>query len=984
MLYTLGIDVGSTTVKVALFDEAGSLCFKDYRRHNAKARESLRDIFMDISEAFGDIKVRAAMTGSAGLGISTRAGIPFVQEVVASTAAIDRLLPGTDAVIELGGEDAKILFFGRVTEQRMNGTCAGGTGAFIDQMATLMDITVPELNELAKNSEKIYPVASRCGVFAKSDIQPLLNQGARKEDIAASVLQAVVGQTIAGLAQGRKIQGNVAFLGGPLAFLSELRRLFTQTLGLTAEQSRFPENAQYFVAIGCAFEAENLEISSLSTLISELDAVHDELSEARRIPALFKSENEYRAFQERHARADVHKADIDTYSGDAYLGIDAGSTTTKLVLLSADCRMLYSYYAHNKGNPVQVLRDELLGIRRMCGDRINIRGCAVTGYGEELMVSAFGADIGVVETVAHYRAARFFNPDVDYIIDIGGQDMKCFRVRGGAIDSIMLNEACSSGCGSFIETFAKAIGHSTEDFAKLGLYAEHPADLGSRCTVFMNSSVKQAQKEGATVMDIAAGLSVSIVKNALYKVIRVVDPSELGKNIVVQGGTFINDAILRAFELELGTNVTRPNIAGLMGAFGCALLALDSHKERSGLLSLDELAAFEHSATPATCGLCGNRCTLTVNRFSGGRKFITGNKCERGAGGARRDDLPNMYEYKYKKLLALKGLENPRRGVIGLPMALNFFDTLPFWNAFFSELGIRAEPSSPSSRELYHLGQDTIPSDTACYPAKLVHGHIMDLISRGIDKIFYPISPYNLVEDEKADNFYNCPVVAYYPELIAANVPEVKDITYIAPYVVLYKKSLAKNLFSALGPVYPDLTLSEVRRAAEKAKKADRAFRDDLMREGKRALAYAREHNIRSIVLAGRPYHIDPEVNHAIDRLICSLGLAVLTEEAVAPLAKAEGMKILNQWSYHTRMYNAAAYVAENDDLELCQLVSFGCGIDAITGDEIRDMLESKGRLYTQIKIDEITNLGAAKIRLRSLIAAMDMRSGRENRDGGA
>lgn len=982
MRFLLGVDVGSTTVKAVLCGLDLKPLFKRYERHNAKAKEILLDILKDIKEKFGDITTSVAIAGSAGLGLAQRAGIPFVQEVIATTTAIDRLLPDTDAAIELGGEDAKIIFFGRVKEQRMNGTCAGGTGAFIDQMATLMDVTVDELNNLSKGHKKIYPIASRCGVFAKSDIQPLLNQGASKEDISASVLQAVVNQTIAGLAQGRKIAGNVAFLGGPLAFISELRKRFVETLHLTQEQAMFPEDAQYFVAIGSAAESESFDEVQLSNVIGQIEQA-DEGVFGQNLPPLFKDEAEYEEFHARHSKASVPAVDPAEYSGKAYLGIDAGSTTTKLVLLTDDCRMLYSYYAPNKGNPVDVLREELINVRKLCGERIVIAGSAVTGYGEELMVSAFGADFGLVETMAHYYAASHFDPLVDYIVDIGGQDMKCFHVRNRAIDSIMLNEACSSGCGSFIETFAKAIGYGVEEFAKLGLFSKRPADLGSRCTVFMNSSVKQAQKEGADVSDISAGLSLSVVKNALYKVIRVVDPKDLGEHIVVQGGTFINDAILRAFEMELGAEVVRPEIAGLMGAFGCALYAMKEGTGRSTLISAEELQSFEHTSTAATCGLCENRCTLTVNRFSGGRRFITGNKCERGAGIARTDSaLPNLYDYKYKKLTEFEPLENQPRGVIGIPMVLNYFDTLPFWNEFFAQLGIGVVLSARSSHELYQTGQDTIPSDTVCYPAKLVHGHIDDLVKRGIKKIFYPVAPYNHREDKDADNYFNCPVVAYYPELIKANMPQVEKVDYIYPYLVISKRSFVKKAFEALHPYYPDLTEKEIRTANRAGKAAYEEFHNDIKRQGEKALEYAALNGKRVIILAGRPYHVDPEVNHGLDRLVTSLDMVVVSEDSVAHLGDAPHLKILNQWTYHTRMYNAADLASKNPHIEFVQLVSFGCGTDAITGDELRELLESRGKLYTQIKIDEISSLGAAKIRLRSLRAAMNSASRRIPADG--
>ena len=971
---SLGIDVGSTTVKAVLIDESGEILYKRYERHNARVRELIALILQDVIKSVGPVEVHAAVTGSAGLGAAERAKLPFVQEVVASSTAVEQFLPGTDAVVELGGEDAKIIFFGQVTEQRMNGTCAGGTGAFIDQMATLMDITADELNELASRAEKLYPIASRCGVFAKTDVQPLLNQGARREDVAASILQAVVNQTIAGLAQGRKIEGNVAFLGGPLAFLPELGKLFVKTLKLTDEQARFPKDGQYFVALGCAVEARRFEPLRLDDVAARLDKA-EEIAPSGRLAPLFASKEEYDEFTERHAQAAVATADPATYEGDAWLGIDAGSTTTKLVLITDDARILYSYYAPNRGDPVEVLREQLLEVRRLLGSKIKLRGSAVTGYGEELMCAAYGVDDGIVETVAHYTAAKFFEPQVDYIIDIGGQDMKCFRVHAGAIDSIMLNEACSSGCGSFIETFAKAIGHTTPEFAKLGLFGEHPADLGSRCTVFMNSSVKQAQKEGATVADISAGLSISVVKNALYKVIRVADPAEIGEHVVVQGGTFLNDAILRAFERELGREVTRPAIAGLMGAFGCALHAREVGRAESGLISLDELEHFEHTSSAARCGLCGNNCTLTVNKFTGGRRFITGNRCERGAGGKKSaEEIPNVYAYKLERLQNIKPIDNPTRGEIGIPFVLNFFDTLPFWSEFFAKIGVKVVLSGTSDRNIYSLGQDTIPSDTVCYPAKLVHGHIQALVDKGCRRIFYPCAPYNNVEYDKADNYYNCPVVAYYPELIAANMPVTKTIEYINPYLVYTRRGFEKKAFEAFKPYYPDLTLGEVKAAVKAARHADEQFRSDIRVQGERAIAWARARGKRIIVLSGRPYHIDPEINHGIDRLITSLGLAVVTEEAVAAQGNAAPLHVLNQWSYHARLYNAAEYVSRTSDMEFVQLVSFGCGIDAITGDELRGILESKGKFYTQVKIDEITNLGAAKIRLRSLVAAMEAR----------
>lgn len=967
-----GIDIGSTTVKVVVMDSAHTILFKSYERHMSKAREKTAEILESIKSKFGGREISVAVTGSAGLGAAKTCGLDFVQEVFATAGAVEKFLPGTDVVIELGGEDAKIIFFNGGLEERMNGSCAGGTGAFIDQMATLLGVTPDELDELALKHKKIYSIASRCGVFAKSDIQPLLNQGATKEDIAASIFQAVVEQTIAGLAQGRKIEGKVAFLGGPLSFMQGLRDRFTETLHLSGENAVFPENARYFVAIGAALYAEQLKPVAFDDVLYKFEHSRAETDFSNALPPLFPGKEEYDAFVERHAQSRAEYADIAAFSGDAYLGIDAGSTTTKLALITGDGKILYSYYTSNKGNPVDVVRKCLDEIYDQCGGRVTIKGSAVTGYGEDLIRNAFQVDSGVVETVAHFYAARHFKPDVDFILDIGGQDIKCFKIRNGAVDSIMLNEACSSGCGSFIETFAIALGYSVKDFARLGLFAAHPVNLGSRCTVFMNSSVKQAQKDGAGIDDISAGLSMSVVKNAIYKVIRASSPQELGKNIVVQGGTFYNDAVLRSFEIELGRDVTRPVISGLMGAYGAALYAQKKSKDVSSLISKEDLAAFTHNARAVNCGLCTNHCPLTINDFGGGRRFISGNRCERPLGRKKAEELPNLFKYKYEKLMTYKPVKGSR-GRIGIPLALNMYELLPFWHAFFTSLGFEVVTSPESSRALYRQGQYSIPSDTVCYPAKMVHGHIEALLDMGVENIFFPCMPYNF-DEKMSDNHYNCPVVAYYPELVAANIERLKTVRFMNPYFGLFRpRGFVKKAEEYFGREF-GIPAGEIRQAAKAAYREYNASRADVRAAGERALQFAKEHGKNVIVLAGRPYHIDPEINHGIDRLISSFGLVIVTEDSVAHLAPKGRVKVLNQWTYQARLYAAARFVANTENAEFIQLVSFGCGIDAITGDETRAIVEKAGGLYTQIKIDEINNLGAIKIRIRSLIAAMESR----------
>ena len=974
MSLRIGIDIGSTTVKVVVLDEQNKLLFRSYERHYSKTRERACETLKSISGQLSGQRVKLVITGSAGLGVAKAAGLDFVQEVYATAAAVNTYIPDTDAVIELGGEDAKIIFFGGALEERMNGSCAGGTGAFIDQMATLMNVSVNELDSLSLKHEKIYPIASRCGVFAKSDIQPILNQGGRKEDVAASIFQAVVDQTVAGLTQGRELKGKIVFLGGPLHFLMGLRQRFVETLKLDGEHAVFPEDGDCFAAMGAALCATDYEPVPFEDALKRLEESRETNTSADTMPPLFDTQEEYDAFLVRHNASRPPEADIHTYAGPAWLGMDAGSTTTKLALITADGGLLYTYYHSNLGNPVAVVLEQLKEIYKLCGDRITIKGAAVTGYGEDLVKNAFGCDLGLVETVAHYKAAAHFNPDVDFIIDIGGQDMKCFKIRNGAVDSIMLNEACSSGCGSFIETFAKALGSNIADFSKMGLFAKKPVNLGSRCTVFMNSSVKQAQKDGASVEDISAGLSISIVKNAIYKVIRAASADDLGQHIVVQGGTFLNDAVLRSFERELGREVTRPTIAGIMGAFGAALAARNLHLERSALLSSQDLEKFTHTAKPATCGLCTNHCSLTVNTFDGGRRFISGNRCSRPLG-EEPHHLPDLMRYKYQKLRALhgKGEGDGSRGRIGIPFGLNMYENLPFWFTFFTKLNFEVVLSPESSRKLYLKGQRTIPSDTVCYPAKLLHGHVEALVEAGVDAVWYPCMSYN--NDEGiGDNHYNCPVVAYYPELIAANVPSLKQTRFLDPYVGLWRhKDFGKRIAQLMHQEF-GIPKKESAAAARAAYEAYEAYVHDVRATGKEYIDYARSHGLNIIVVCGRPYHIDPEINHGINDLITSFGFVLVTEDALSYLEGYAPRKVLNQWTFQSRMYNAARYVCTQPDMQVVQLVSFGCGTDAITTDEMRSILEDGDKLYTQLKIDDISNLGAVKIRIRSLMAAIDAR----------
>ena len=974
MSLRVGIDIGSTTVKVVVLDEQNQVLFRSYERHYSKTRERACETLHSIEDMLRGKEVKLVITGSAGLGVAKAAGLDFVQEVYATAAAVNTYIPDTDAVIELGGEDAKIIFFGGALEERMNGSCAGGTGAFIDQMATLMNVTVNELDELSLKHEKIYPIASRCGVFAKSDIQPILNQGGRKEDVAASIFQAVVDQTVAGLTQGRELKGKIVFLGGPLTFLKGLRERFVETLQLDEEHAIFPKDGDCFAAIGAALCSEEYAARPFEELLKLLEESRDATTVVDTMPPLFQSQEEYDAFVARHNASTPPQLDIHTYTGDAYLGIDAGSTTTKMALIAPDGGLLYTYYHSNQGNPVSVVLPQLKEIYKLCGDRITIKGSAVTGYGEDLIKNAFNCDLGLVETVAHYRAAAHFNPDVDFIIDIGGQDMKCFKIRNGAVDSIMLNEACSSGCGSFIETFAKALGYSIADFAKMGLFAQRPVNLGSRCTVFMNSSVKQAQKDGASVEEISAGLSISIVKNAVYKVIRAASADDLGKHIVVQGGTFYNDAVLRAFEQELKRDVTRPTISGIMGAFGAALAARNLHLEKSTLLGPEALENFTHTAKPVTCNLCTNHCSLTVNTFDGGRRFISGNRCSRPLG-KEKVELPDLYNYKYRKLRSMegKGFGNGSRGRIGIPFGLNMYENLPFWFEFFTRLNFEVVLSPESSRKLYIKGQRTIPSDTVCYPAKLLHGHVQALVEAGVDAIFYPCMSYNF-DEKTSDNNYNCPVVAYYPELLAANVPDLKKTRFLYPYAGLHRQKDYERIGSQWFSDTFGIPRREVVHAIRAAYQAYDLYKQEIRAVGQSYIDKARAEGRPIIVMAGRPYHIDPEINHGINDLVTSFGFVLVSEDAVAYHEDYAPRKVLNQWTFQSRMYNAARYVCTQPDMQLIQLVSFGCGTDAITGDEVRSILEEGGKLYTQLKIDDISNLGAVRIRVRSLMAAMEER----------
>ncbi len=979
----MGLDVGSTTVKLVITDDNGTILYKKYQRHYAETKRYTAELLNNAFEQVGNRPLTVMVSGSAGLALSSWLGIEHIQEVIACNKTIDKLIPQTDVAIELGGEDAKITFFKGGLDQRMNGICAGGTGAFIDQMATLLGTDTIGLNEMAQHHSTIYPVAARCGVFAKTDIQVLLNEGARKEDIAASVFQAVVNQTISGLACGKSIRGNVAFLGGPLYFLPELRQRFKDTLKLNDSQALFPEQGQFFVAMGAAMASSSAEVTYLPTLIKRLEHHDTSEHEVSYLQPLFQDDRELDEFQQRHNAHNLKQKDLASFAGPCFLGIDAGSTTTKAALIDENGALLYSYYGNNTGSPLNSAVNILKDLYDRMPATAKIAWTAVTGYGEGLLKAALHVDVGEVETIAHYTAARFFNPGVDLILDIGGQDMKCLKIKDGVINSIMLNEACSSGCGSFIEGFAHSLNIPVQDFAGLALQASHPVDLGSRCTVFMNSMVKQAQKEGATLGDISAGLSYSVIKNALFKVIKMRDPSELGEKIVVQGGTFQNDAILKSFEIITGKEVIRPNIAPLMGAFGAALIARDrsQNEQPSTILTRERLDEFSFKTKFTRCGGCGNNCLLTINSFQDGGRFISGNRCEKAMGkDSKKPALPNLYDYKYKRLLDYEPLpeEEAKRGVIGIPMVLNMYENYPFWFTFFTNLGFRVVTSPRSSHDLYELGSETIPSDTACFPAKLVHGHIAALINQGLKLIFYPSIPHERMEQTGANNDFNCPMVISYPEVIKNNMDIIRhnQVNLINPFLPYdNKKQLIIRLYQELG--FLGVSKKEITRAVSRAWQEDARFKADIRQKGEEVVDYLKENGKKGIVLAGRPYHLDPEINHGLPEIINSLGMAVLTEDSVAHLGTVERpIRVVDQWMYHSRLYAAASFVTTQPQLELVQLNSFGCGLDAITTDEVQEILSSRGKIYTVLKIDEGANLGAAKIRLRSLVAAI----GRENK----
>ena len=978
----LGIDIGSTTVKVSIIEDGGKLLFADYKRHFANIQETLADLLREGEEKLGALTVEPVITGSGGLTLSKHLGIPFVQEVVAVATSLKDYAPQTDVAIELGGEDAKIIYFTGGIDQRMNGICAGGTGSFIDQMASLLQTDASGLNEYAKNYKAIYPIAARCGVFAKTDIQPLINEGATKEDLSASIFQAVVNQTISGLACGKPIRGNVAFLGGPLHFLPELRAAFIRTLNLGPDQIIAPDHSHLFAAIGAAMNSDPKTTASLHDLIERLSHGIKMDFEVKRMEPLFTDEADYEDFKTRHASHDVKKADLATYEGNCYLGIDAGSTTTKVALVGEDGSLLYRFYSNNNGSPLATAIRAMQEIHDQLPEKAQIAYSCSTGYGEALLKSALMLDEGEVETISHYYAAAAFEPDVDCILDIGGQDMKCIKIKDGTVDSVQLNEACSSGCGSFIETFAKSLNYSVQDFAKEALFAKNPTDLGTRCTVFMNSNVKQAQKEGASVADISAGLAYSVIKNALFKVIKITNASDLGKHVVVQGGTFYNDAVLRSFEKISGCEAVRPDIAGIMGAYGAALIARERYdaSKTTTMLPIDKILSLTYKTTMARCQGCTNHCVLTINRFDGGRQFVTGNRCERGLGGNKqKKDIPNLFDYKYHRMFDYEPLtaDLAPRGTVGIPRVLNMYENYPFWAVFFKELGYRTVLSPKSTRQIYELGIESIPSESECYPAKLAHGHIEWLIRQGLTYIFYPCVPYERNETPEAGNHYNCPMVTSYAENIKNNVESLTDhkVHFRNPFMAFTNEEiLTKRLVEEFtkDQAIPE---KEIRAAAHKAWQELIASRQDMEKKGEEVIAWLKETGHHGIVLAGRPYHVDPEINHGIPELITSYGFAVLTEDSVSHLGRVDRPLIVtDQWMYHSRLYEAASYVKTQPNLDLIQLNSFGCGLDAVTTDQVNDILTRSGKIYTLLKIDEVNNLGAARIRVRSLIAAIRVR----------
>ncbi len=983
----VGLDVGSTTVKIVVMDSDLNTIYKNYQRHFSDTKNTLCQVLENLIKTFPENSYTIALTGSGAMSASKFLGVEFIQEVVSCKRAVEKYIPQTDVVIELGGEDAKIIYFDQSIEQRMNGTCAGGTGAFLDQMASLLHTDTAGLNELAKNYTTIYPIASRCGVFAKTDVQPLINEGAAKEDIAVSILQAVVNQTISGLACGRPIRGNVAFLGGPLNYLSELRKRFVETLGLTKEQTIVPEEAHLLVAKGAALDSLNtapITPDELEKKIENLRVSKDNTSHP--LEPLFKNKEEYKEFKERHDKAKVTKKDLASYKGDCFLGIDAGSTTTKIVLIDRDGNLLYSLYGSNEGNPLKSVMNMLKKLYAELPEGVILRYSGVTGYGESLIQTALNVDLNEIETIAHFTAAKEFEPDVTAIIDIGGQDMKYIKMKNGAIDNIMLNEACSSGCGSFIETFAKSLNLDISEFVKEAIEAKRPVDLGSRCTVFMNSKIKQAQKEGYTVGDISSGLSYSVIKNAIQKVMKVRDVSTLGDHIVVQGGTFYNDAVLRAFEKIVGKNVVRPDIAGLMGAYGMALLSKQQYESnfdmeyKSKILKTDELDKLEIKVTHTRCNNCENHCKLTINKFSNGAIHVSGNRCERGAGiSSKSKNLPNLVQYKYNRIFDYKPLDekDAKRGTIGIPRVLNMYEDYPFWFTFLTNLGFRVIISEKSTRATYEKGMESMPSESVCYPAKLSHGHIESLLEQGIKTIFYPCMPYSRKEYEKADNHYNCPIVISYSEVLKNNVEGLKDpsVKFINPFLPFDTKNLVKKIMEL--PEFKEYNFNkkELTEAAKKAEEEYQKCKNDIRQKGAETVKYIEEHNLKGIVLAGRPYHVDPEINHGIDTLITSLGLCVLTEDSVSDKTEVKRpIRVVDQWVFHARLYAAADFVGKHDNLELVQLNSFGCGVDAVTTDQVEEILSSYNKMYTLIKIDEVNNLGAVRIRIRSLLASMNKR----------
>ncbi|MBR2213386.1 MAG: 2-hydroxyacyl-CoA dehydratase [Eubacterium sp.] len=980
--YSLGIDIGSTTVKIAILDEQNNILFSDYKRHFANIQETLAELLKEAKDELGEVNLSPMITGSGGLALSEHLDVPFVQEVVAVSTALEDYAPQTDVAIELGGEDAKIIYFTNGVEQRMNGICAGGTGSFIDQMASLLQTDASGLNDYAKDYKSIYAIAARCGVFAKTDIQPLINEGATKEDLAASIFQAVVNQTISGLACGKPIRGTVAFLGGPLHFLPELKNAFIRTLNLDDEHIVAPEHSHLFAATGAAMNHKEDVSVGIGELYKQLSEGIQMSMEIKRMDPLFDSKEQYEEFKARHDKANVKKGDLASYKGKCFLGIDSGSTTTKAAVVAEDGTLLYSFYSSNEGNPLQTIINAIKDIYKQLPEGAEIVRSCSTGYGEALIKAALLLDEGEVETVAHYYAAAFFEPDVDCILDIGGQDMKCIKIKNKTIDSVQLNEACSSGCGSFIETFANSLSYSVEDFAKEALFAPNPTDLGTRCTVFMNSNVKQAQKEGATVADISSGLAYSVIKNALYKVIKIADASDLGEKIVVQGGTFYNDAVLRSFEKISETEAIRPDIAGIMGAFGAALIARERYDgQETTMLSIDQINEFSYKTSMTRCKGCTNSCLLTINMFSDGRKFISGNRCEKGVGGVKnKEQIPNLFEYKFHRMFDYEPLDENEapRGVVGIPRVLNMYENFPFWAVFFKELGFSVKLSPESSHKIYELGIESIPSESECYPAKLTHGHIKWLLDEGCKFIFYPCIPYERDETPDANNHYNCPMVTSYAENIKNNVEELEDpeINFLNAFMAFSNQEVLSERLVDIFTTDFGIDADEIKKACEKGWAELIDSRQDMMRKGEETLRYIEKNNLHGIVLAGRPYHVDPEINHGIPEMINSYGLAVLTEDSVAHLGEVERPLIVSdQWMYHSRLYKAADVVKKREDLDLIQLFSFGCGLDAVTTDCVSDILTGSDKVYTVLKIDEVNNLGAARIRVRSLLAAIRERS---------